>query len=29
MGKYGYTNIFRVTDYDHPFDNYKGQDRGI
>ena len=26
MDKYGYTNIFRVTDYDHPFDNYKGQD---
>ena len=26
MEKYGYSNIFRVTDYDHPFDNYKGQD---
>jgi hypothetical protein len=26
MDKYGYANIFRVTDYDHPFDNYKGQD---
>jgi len=26
MEKYGYENVFRVTDYDHPFDNYKGQD---
>ena len=26
MEKYGYSNVFRVTDYDHPFDGYKGQD---
>lgn len=26
MEKYGYSNVFRVTDYDHPFDSYKGQD---
>ncbi len=26
MEMYGYENIFRITDYDHPFDNYKGQD---
>lgn len=26
MDKYGYENVFRVTDYTHPFDNYKGQD---
>lgn len=26
MEKYGYSNVFRVTDYEHPFDGYKGQD---
>lgn len=26
MEKYGYSNVFRVTDYLHPFDNYKAQD---
>ena len=26
MEKYGYENVFRVTDYLHPFDTYKGQD---
>lgn len=26
MEKYGYSNVFRVTDYYHPFDNYKGED---
>lgn len=26
MEKYGYSNVFRVTDYTHPFDGYKGQD---
>lgn len=26
MDKYGYSNVYRVTDYMHPFDNYKGQD---
>ena len=26
MDKYGYSNVFRVMDYSHPFDNYKGQD---
>ena len=27
MDKYGYSNVFRVTNYDsHPFDGYKGQD---
>ena len=26
MEEYGYSNVFRVTDYIHPFDSYKGQD---
>lgn len=26
MERHGYSNVFRVTDYTHPFDNYKGQD---
>ncbi len=26
MEKYGYENVFRVTDYEHPFDSYKCQD---
>lgn len=26
METYGYENVFRVTDYKHPWDNYKGQD---
>lgn len=26
MEKYGYDKVFRVTDYEHPFDGYKGQD---
>lgn len=26
MEAYGYPNVFRVTDYSHPFDNYRGQD---
>lgn len=26
MEEYGYSNVYRVTDYDHPFDSYKGQD---
>lgn len=26
MEKYGYGNVYRVTDYAHPFDSYKGQD---
>lgn len=26
MEKYGYEKVFRVTDYTHPWDNYKGQD---
>lgn len=26
MDKYGYENVYRITDYKHPFDNYKGQD---
>ena len=26
MELYGYEHVFRVTDYDHPFDGYKGQD---
>jgi len=26
MELHGYTNVFRVTDYQHPFDNYKGQE---
>ena len=25
MEKYGYANVYRVTNYQHPFDNYKGQ----
>lgn len=25
MEKYGYSNVYRVTDYSHPFDSYKGQ----
>ncbi len=25
MDKYGYENVYRVTNYDHPFDGYKGQ----
>lgn len=25
MEKYGYENVHRITDYKHPFDNYKGQ----
>ena len=25
MEKYNYVDVFRVTDYKHPFDNYKGQ----
>ncbi|MCL2798306.1 MAG: RNA helicase domain-containing protein [Firmicutes bacterium] len=25
MEKYGYVNVFRVTDYKHPFDMYRGQ----
>lgn len=25
-GRYGLENVYRVTDYTHPFDNYKGQD---
>lgn len=25
MELYGYTNVYRVTDYAHPFDNYDGQ----
>lgn len=25
MEKYGYSNVYRVTDYEHPFDNYQGQ----
>ena len=25
MEKYGYTNVYRVSNYDHPFDTYKGQ----
>ena len=25
MEQYGYENVFRVTDYSHPFDSYKGQ----
>lgn len=24
--KYGYASVYRVTDYDHPFDQYEGQD---
>ena len=26
METYGYRNVYRVTDYKHPFDNYDGQD---
>lgn len=26
MEQYGYSKIFRVTDYQHPFDGYRGQD---
>lgn len=26
MEQYGYRNVFRVTDYLHPFDGYRGQD---
>ena len=26
MEKYEYPNVYRVTDYEHPFDGYKGQD---
>jgi hypothetical protein len=26
MEKYGYGNVYRVTDYTHPFDGYMGQD---
>ena len=26
MEAYGYANVYRVTDYAHPFDSYKGQD---
>lgn len=26
MEKYGYSNVYRVTDYAHPFDGYRGQD---
>lgn len=26
MERYGYENVYRVTDYKHPFDTYKGQD---
>lgn len=26
MERFGYENVYRVTDYIHPFDNYKGQD---
>lgn len=26
MEEYGYTSVYRVTDYLHPFDNYAGQD---
>lgn len=25
MEKYGYQNVYRITDYEHPFDNYEGQ----
>lgn len=25
MEKYGYPNVYRVTDYKHPFDDYRGQ----
>ncbi|NCB50251.1 MAG: replication protein [Clostridia bacterium] len=26
MDKFGYTNVYRVTDYIHPFDSYAGED---
>lgn len=26
MEKYGYSNVFKVSNYKHPFDKYKGQD---
>lgn len=26
MEKFGYENVFRITNYKHPFDNYNGQD---
>lgn len=26
MEQYGYSNVYRITDYEHPFDGYKGQD---
>ncbi len=26
MEQYGYSNVYRVTDYLHPFDSYRGQD---
>lgn len=26
MEKYGYRNVYRITNYDHPFDQYNGQD---
>lgn len=26
MEKYGYKNVYRVTDYKNPFDGYKGED---
>lgn len=26
MEQYGYSNVFRITDYNNPFDSYKGQD---
>ncbi len=26
MDQYGYENVYRITDYNHPFDSYKGQD---
>lgn len=26
MEQFGYSNVYRVTDYLHPFDGYKGQD---
>ncbi len=26
MERYGYENVYRITDYSHPFDSYKGQD---
>lgn len=26
MDKYGYDKVYRITDYEHPFDGYRGQD---